>query len=159
MNQGYRTAAEVLATIARKQSEQPAPVDEERRRLYRQAAAVLVSLKEPESVQPVGGQGAYGEGEHALEMDLIPATGRDFDGKVMLHPDARRQAIAELPTIESRQLALNANPQERTGSIQRQLERYLLNAEIPLDEQPPEQLDETLQIVTWLAEHFPIYRP
>src|SRR5215213_383882 len=150
MAQAYRTASDIRELLARVKSETVEPVAEERRQLYRQAAAVLVSLKEPKSLQPVGGGGREGEAEHALKADLIPATGRDFDGSVMLHPDIRREVILQLPTIESRQRALEANPSERTGSLQEQLERYLLNIEIPLDEQPPEQLDETLQIVTWL---------
>lgn len=159
MNQAYRTAADIRDLLARKRSDSAEPVAEDRKRLYRQAAAVLVSLREPESLQPVGGDGRDGEAEQTLMQDLIPATGRNFDGKVMLHPDARRAAIMELPTIKSRQLALDANPAERTGSLQLQLERYLLNVEIPLDEQPPEQLDETLQIVTWLEGALPNLPP
>lgn len=150
MAQAYRTASDIRALLAKARSQSVEPVTEERRQLYRQAAAVLVSIKEPKSLQPVGGGSREGEAEQALLADLIPATGRDFDGKVMLHPDVRRETILQLPTIESRQQALDANPGERTGSLQVQLERYLLNIEIPLDEQPPEQLDETLQIVTWL---------
>src|ERR1044072_8638302 len=141
MNQAYRTAADIRDLLAKKRSDPAEPIAEDRKRLYRQAAAVLVSLKAPESLQPVGGEGRHGEAEQTLTQDLIPATGRNFDGKVMLHPDARRAAIMELPTIKSRQRALDANPAERTGSLQLQLERYLLNVEIPLDEQPPEQLD------------------
>ncbi len=155
MAQSYRTASDVLELLARKRSELPQPIPDERQRLYSQAAAVLVSLKEPSLLQPVGGEGREGEGEQALKEDLIPATGRNFDGKVMLHPDARRKAIVELSTIEDRRRALDANPHERTGSLQQHLERYLLNEETPLDEQPPEQLDETLQIVTWLEGALP----
>jgi hypothetical protein len=159
MNQAYRTAADIRDLLAKKRSDPAEPIAEDRKRLYRQAAAVLVSLKAPESLQPVGGEGRHGEAEQTLTQDLIPATGRNFDGKVMLHPDARRAAIMELPTIKSRQRALDANPAERTGSLQLQLERYLLNVEIPLDEQPPEQLDETLQIVTWLEGALPNLPP
>lgn len=149
MTQAYRTASDIRELLAKVRSDSVEPVTEERRQLYRQAAAVLVSLKNPKLLQPVGGDGRDGEAEHALKADLIPATGRDFDGTVMLHPDIRRETILQLPTIESRQRALEANPGERTGSLQIQLERYLLNMEVPLDQQPPEQLDETLQIVTW----------
>ena len=158
MTQAYRTASEVLDLIKRK-SESPKPVDEERRRLYCQAASVLVSIKEPKQLQPVGGSSMPGEAEQALSDVLIPATGRGFEGTVMLHPDARRQAISELSTVEARAQALNANPSERTGSLQEQMERYLLQHEVPLDQQPPEQLDETLQIVTWLEGTLPNLPP
>lgn len=158
MTQAYRTASEVLNLIASK-SESVQPINEERRRLYCHAASVLVSLKEPELLQPVGGGGVPGEGEHALEELLIPATGRGFEGTVMLHPEARRQAISELGSVEARRQALDANPSERTGSLQQLLERYLLQDEVSLDEQPPEQLDETFQIVSWLEGTLPNLPP
>ena len=146
----YRTAAEILSLISDDKSEQRPLISDERQQLYRRAAAVLVSLKKPDWLQPVSGKGKKGEGAAALSEELIPATGKEFEGKVMLHPDARRRAIAELSTVEARQKALMANPDERAGTLQTLLERYLLNDPIPLNEQPPEQLDETLQIVTWL---------
>src|SRR5215213_4854785 len=150
MKQAYRTAADILSLIAEDQTDVGEPISDVRRQLYRQAAAVLVALKKPDLLQPVGGTGPEGEGKEALKDELIPATGRNFDGTVMLHPDSRSKAIAELNTIDKRQNALLANPNERTGTLQRQLESYLLDVSIPIDEQPPEQLDETLQIVTWL---------
>ncbi len=150
MEQAYRTAADILSLIAEDKADASESFTDERRQQYRHAAAVLVALKRPELLQPVDGNGPEGEGKEALKDELIPATGRSFDGSVMLHPDSRRKAIAELVTIDQRQDALSANPQERTGTLQRQLERYLLNVPVPIDEQPPEQLDETLQIVTWL---------
>jgi len=151
MEQSFRSAADVLALLDKRRAESRDPVAEERKRLYRQAAAVLVSLKEPGALQPTGGGGVPDEGRQALAAELIPATGRKFEGTVMLHPEARRAAIAELSTVDARQRALDANPQERQGSLQLQLERYLFNSALPLEEQPPEQLDETLQIVTWLG--------
>jgi hypothetical protein len=158
MQQAYRTASQILDLIARK-TESAKPIDEERRRLYCQAASVLVSLKEPELLQPVGGGGVPGEGEQVLKDVLIPATGRGFEGTVMLHPDARRQAISELSTVEARRQALEANPSERTSSLQQLLERYLLQLETPLDDQPPEQLNETFQIVSWLEGTLPNLPP
>lgn len=150
MKQAFRSAAEVLALLDKRRTESPDPVGEERKRLYRQAAAVLVSIKEPGTLQPVGGGGLPEEGRRALAAELIPATGRKFEGQVMLRPEARRAAISELSTVQARQRALEANLQERTGTLQDQLERYLLESALPLEEQPPKQLDETLQIVTWL---------
>ena len=150
MEQAYRTAADILSLIADDQTDVGEPISDERRQLYRQAAAVLVSLRRPDLLQPVGGGGHEGEGKEALKDELIAATGRNFVGTVMLHPDWRSKAIAELNTIDKVQNALMANPNERTGTLQLQLERYLLNVPIPIDEQSPEQLDETLQIVTWL---------
>ena len=150
MEQAYRTAEDILSLIEDDQLDVAEPISDERLQLYRQAAAVLVSLKFPATLEPVGGGGKEGEGREALRDELIPATGKDFDGEIMLHPDSRRKAISELSSIDARQKALNANPNERTGSLQRQLERYLLKIPVPLDEQPPEQLDETLQIVAWL---------
>lgn len=149
MTQSFRTAADILALLDRRAQAKSA-IDESKKRLYRQAAAVLVSLKRPEALQPVGGGGSPDEGRNALADELIPATGRKFEGTLMLHPDSRRAAIKELSTGDARLQALAANPEERTGSLQRQLERYLLQAATPLDEQPAEQLDETFQIVTWL---------
>lgn len=150
MAQAYRSAADVLALLDTRTSESSTAVSEDRKRLYRQAAAVLVSFTDPASLQPIGGDGKPGEALDALKSVVIPATGRSFEGQVMLDPEARRVAIAELPTIKDRLNALSANPNERRGSLQRQLERYLLNQAVRLEEQPPEQLDETLQIVTWL---------
>lgn len=155
MEQAYRTASDIIKLIEDQSREPVESIDEELRRRYYHAAAVLVSLKQPELLQPVGKGGVAGEGEKALREDLIPATGRGFDGKVMLNPEARRKAMAELNTVEARERALSANPHERNGSLQRQLERYLVHREIPLAEQPPEQLDETLQIVTWLQGILP----
>jgi hypothetical protein len=149
MAQSFRSAADVLELLEKRAGSKGA-IDENKKQLYRQAAAVLVSLKEPDALQPVGGNGVPKEGREALSDELIPATGRKFEGMLMLHPDSRRAAIAQLPTVDARQKALAANPKERGGSLQRQLERYLLHSATPLEEQPPEQLDETFQIVTWL---------
>lgn len=151
MEQSLQSAADILAFLDSKRAKsQDSPVGENRKRLYRQAAAVLVSLNEPCALQPVGGGGVPGEGRRVLAAELIPATGRKFEGTLMLHPEARRAAIAELSTLEARQQALDANPQERRGTLQRQLERYLFNSALSIEEQLPEELDETLQIVTWL---------
>src|SRR5215831_10527404 len=149
--ESYRTAAQVLALLANRRKRTAPILQEDRKQLYRQAAAVLASLDDPASLQPVGGGGSPDEAKRALENDLIPATGRKFQGRWMLHPNVRREAIIQLPTAEARQRALDANPGERTGPLQKRLEQYLLDEALPLESQPPSQLNETLQVVTWLV--------
>jgi len=143
-----RSAAEILALLDQRKAE--AAGSEELKRGYRRAAAVLVSLTQPDDLQPVGGRGAPGEGVRLLRSELIPATGRKFGGRLMLHPNARKSAIRELPTDDLRQDALNANPRERDGTIQRQLESYLFGNALPIEQQSDAELETTLQVATWL---------
>src|SRR4029078_6143524 len=100
--QAYRTAADILSLIADDKADDSESITDQRRQQYRHAAAVLVALKRPELLQPVGGNGPEGEGKEALKDELIPATGRSFDGSVMLRPDSRRKGIGELATIDQR---------------------------------------------------------
>ena len=59
-------------------------------RAYREAAAVLVAVKDVARLRPCGPAPA-GAAAELLGSDLIPATGAIFGGEVMLTPD--RQLI------------------------------------------------------------------
>lgn len=144
-----RSAAEILALLKRPQIE-PVEDFEELKDRYRKAASVLVALADPDNFQPVDGHGKPGEGRRLLNAELVKATARKFEGYLMLKPDARRVGIASLRTNEQRQQALDANPHERIGEIQQQLENYLFAKDLALSEQSREQLQATLQVSTWL---------
>jgi hypothetical protein len=144
------SAADVLAFLDRRRvADSTAPDTEGLRGLYRQAAAVLAALREPEKIHPVGGPGKTNEGLQLLGSELIPATGRRFEGRVMLRPESRRKAIAEMPSPEQRKKALEANPEERRGPLQQELESYLLGKPTPLDGKEPADLENTLQVALW----------
>jgi hypothetical protein len=144
-----RSAADIVALLKKPQIE-PVENSEDLRDRYRQAASVLVALADPDNFQPVGGKGKPGEGRRLLNAELVKATARKFEGYLMLKPDARRVGMASLRTNEQRQQALDANPQERIGEIQRQLENYLFAKDLNLSQQSRDQLQATLQVSTWL---------
>jgi hypothetical protein len=149
-NASPRSAAEVLALLRKSRPKPLSNDDNIKRRAYRNAAAVLAALSNPNELRPAGMPGLPGEGERLLATELVAATGRRLDGRVMLRPEARRAAFAELRSIKSRREALEANPKERTGELQADFERYLLGNPLPVEDQSPKQLERTLQIALWL---------
>jgi hypothetical protein len=143
------TASAILAQI----TELNAPVDpqsESRRDGYRQAAAVLASVGDPGALRP------FDLGQHVehpqtlLDADLVPASGSVLEGAVVLRHDVRRGALRELGSRERMLHALEANPGERKGAVQEQLERYLRGTATPIEEQSLEELQASLQALTWL---------
>ena len=118
---------------------------------YEDAAAVLAAIDDPDKLRPFGSADP-GAARRVLGDRLIPATGRKFAGRVMLDPRRRYAAIARLAKAGSIELALRANPSEREGVIQQQLEAYLLGDAPALEEQSLEELDATRQVAVWLRD-------
>jgi hypothetical protein len=118
---------------------------------YRDAAAVLVAVEHPERLEPLGAEAAPGSATAVLGNELIPATGRKLGGKVMLAPDVRVETIRELLLSGRLEEALAANPDERDGPLQADLERYLRHQAPPLERQSLEELDATRQVALWLG--------
>jgi hypothetical protein len=118
-------------------------------RAYQQAAAVLVAIRNPEHLRPLGTAPA-GAATELLGSDLVPATGRKFNGQVMLGPDVRAETIRNLVAVGRIEEALEANPAERDGPLQTQFERYLRQEAPPLAEQTLEELEATWQVSAWL---------
>jgi hypothetical protein len=150
-SQKAMSVADVLRILDRHENDQSSIKDSDGlRRLYRQAAAVLVALKNPENLRPVGRPGKKDEGLELLRNELIPANSRRFEGRVMLRPEERRQALSELSTLELRKRALDANPEERTGALQQELEFYLIGQSKRNSQDSLTAFENTLQVATWL---------
>jgi hypothetical protein len=117
---------------------------------YRDAAAVLVAIRNLKALSPLGSAPA-GRAADLLGPDLIPATGAAFHGEVMLSPEVRAQTIRVLVATRRLDAALAANPSERDGPLQTHFERYLRRDAPLLEEQSLAELDATLQVSVWLA--------
>lgn len=150
-SRAYLSVGQVLSYLDRKKTSNPSR-DEERRRQFRLAAAVLAGIRHPENLQPLTADGKPGEGLELLKGELVRATGRKFEGQVMLDLDTRRKALRELGKREAMLDALQANPTERTGPVQEQFERYLRNQAEPIVEQHAEDLSSTLQVLLWVTD-------
>lgn len=147
---GTLTASAILAQIQRLNAPSDAAA-ELRRESYRQAAAVLAAVEHPSALRPVD---ASQEVENPLALfgaDLVPASGSALDGHVALRHDVRRSALRELGSRERMLGALEANPSERTGgTVQVQFEEYIRGASKPIEQQSLEELQASLQALTWL---------
>lgn len=117
---------------------------------YREAAAVLVAVKDPDRLRPLGSAPA-GAAAELLGRDLIPATGTAFNGQVMLAPEVRAETIRDLSVSGRVEAALAANPGERDSPLQTHFERYLHGDAPPLADQSLSELDATLQVAVWLS--------
>lgn len=117
---------------------------------YREAAAVLVAVKDPDRLRPLGSAPA-GAAAEFLGRDLIPATGTAFNGQVMLAPEVRAETIRSLSDSGRIEAALAANPAERDSQLQTHFERYLKGDAPPLADQSLSELDATLQVAVWLS--------
>jgi hypothetical protein len=147
------SADQVLALMDRGDEESTAhKASPQLLRGYREAAAVLAAIAEPHRLRPVGQPWNPGEATDILCDDLILSTASKFPGWVMLAPDVRRMTLKDLVASGRIEQALAANPQERTGPLQKQLEHYLHRDPTPLEQQSLEQLDETHQVVLWLGD-------
>lgn len=151
---GSLSAADILAYLG--QDNRPATPESadrppEQVQAYREAAAVLVAVARPDELQPVGAYRDPGGVTNVLGTELVPATGRKFDGRVMLAPDVRMATIKDLAATGRIDDALAANPQERAGPLQLHLERYLRQVAPPLEKQSLDELDATRQVAVWLG--------
>ena len=145
------SAGEVLAYLARESESGTIGRPPEQIQACREAAAVLVAVGDPDNLQPLGGESAAGVAAALLGPELVPATGRKFDGQVMLTPDVRAETIRELVSTGRLEEALAANPDERDSPLQAHFERYLRHEAPPLEHQSPEELDATRQVSVWLG--------
>jgi hypothetical protein len=116
---------------------------------YQEAAAVLATIDDPMLLRSTSHE--TGDAEKVLAPDLVVApTRRALGISKMLRYDVRREALSRLGSREAILRALEANPQERTGKIQRRFEECVRGEVKPLAEQPLEDLEATLQAVLWL---------
>ena len=110
---------------------------------------MLESIADLDRLRPVG-LPPDGRAAELLAPDLIRTTGSAFHGTVMLRPEIRAETIRDLVADGRVGRALGVNPGERSGLLQKQLERYLTGAPGPLARALPE-LEATLQVAVWLA--------
>ena len=137
------SAEDVLAYL---DSKAPPPRPPRQVRAYREAAAVLVAVKDLEHLRPLG-TGLVGNAAEVLEPDLMPATGQKFNGKVMLRPEIRAETISGLVAADRIEDALAANPNERNSALQTHLERYLRHEAPPLTAQSLQFLIELIEAI------------
>jgi hypothetical protein len=143
---GGLTAAGVLSYLDRRT---PPARHTDHVRAYREAAAVLESIADLERLQPARPAPA-GRAAELLAPDLVRTTGSAFHGTHMLRPQTRAETITDLVAHGRVGKALDANPRERSGLLQDQLERYLAGPPGQLAQTLPE-LEATLQVAVWLA--------
>jgi hypothetical protein len=150
------SADEVMERVDRNRreaaAEAPPPAEVQ---AYREATAVLAAVADPENLRPLGEPKSTVNLTRALGAELIPATGRRLQGAVMLAPEVRQATIQDLAATGRIEAALAANPNERGGRLQEQLERYMLGTASPLATQDLPQLEETLQVAVWLGDSIP----
>jgi hypothetical protein len=122
---------------------------------FRLAAAVLVSIRRPLLLRPVGRTRTQVPAPDALGEDLTPIKARALDGGWMLSAEARRRALTGL-TPDAAARALRVNPDERQGWLQHVYEGLLLGAEAEIDGLERGQLEQLLQVLLWLVDVRPI---
>ena len=115
----------------------------QQREAYRHAAAVLAGIDNISSLKPVGGNSSSDTAAELLRDDLVPVRAKRLGGKLMLSADVRRPALAELVAESAILLALAANPNERTGTIQTQFESYLTGNPKPIEQQTLSELEDS----------------
>ena len=145
-------AEEVLAFLTSQGEPSPAESQPAQVQAYREAAAVLAAVEDPESLRPLGGPPTTGGAVELLGDEFVPATGHKFEGRVMLTPGVRAETIRELVSTGRLEEALAANPGQRNGSLQAHFERYLRRQAPPLDQQSLGELEATRQISLWLGD-------
>ncbi|HYO44282.1 MAG TPA: ATP-binding protein [Candidatus Limnocylindrales bacterium] len=148
------SSLDTKALLAYLAQPRPAPAAQANVDAWREAAAVLAAIARPETFQPLGG-GPPGDLTAVLGRDLLPATGRKLRGRVMLTPEARYASLRDLAARGAIAGALEANPTEREGPVQAQLERYLLGGAPALEAQTLDELEATLQVAVWVRDAVP----
>ena len=133
--------------------EEPLPgAIDERRRAYRQAAAVLHRFS-AETLQPRGGRLEGESPRLILFSDVDRVTGEA--GEVLFHlkPDVRRNALGELLTRAAMLETLEANPQRLKTRLQETWEEYLRSGTLPdLATLRYADLTNVCQIVGWMED-------
>ncbi len=115
---------------------------------YHKAAAVLSSF-ELSLIEPIYPVTEF-EGIERLMADST--TTSDAEGKQCwtLSPEVRRQVLKEMGTRTELLKALEANPDRIKDPMQKMLEAYLVEEAPTVSSQTIEQLNCSLQIVSWL---------
>lgn len=130
-------------------------VSESTRRAFRQAAAVFVSLRQPQELKPFGEAARGISAEQALATDLVPSQARVFHGEYVLGTDARRAALLQLDVRQIEQ-ALASNAMERSGPGQAMYERFLRGEDVDAEALDVDELEMAVQLLTWLRGVRPI---
>jgi hypothetical protein len=117
---------------------------------YRRAAAVLAAIENPESLRPESGTWSPGEGARLLKRELVSVVSKKLEGTVTLNHESRRKTLGELKSRSAMLKALQANPLERGGAIQKRLEYFLNQDTVKIEEIPDSELQESLQVLLWL---------
>jgi hypothetical protein len=125
-------------------------------RAFRQAAAVLTSIRDPGSLRPAVPLATTARADSVLGTELEGTEARAFGGERVLTTAARREALAELDSPEKIAQALDANPSERSGPMQALYERVLLGERVDPSAMSAEQLQQLQQILVWLREVRPV---
>lgn len=144
------SAEQVLRSLDERRARRKDAEPDQQTQAYRRAASVLAAVRDPDRLRPVGPGAASGSAGSLLQQDWIVASGRKFDGHLMLDPGVRRAALKQLGSRSAILEALEANPGERSGLLQIQFERYLRGEASPLEAQTYDELECTHQVVLWL---------
>jgi hypothetical protein len=154
MAQAKLTAADLEEYLAPLDLKVSTNLNHTARQSYRAAAAVLAAITDPGSLKPFAGDGSVNQSAdpaQVLGADLVPNPAKkSLGGSLMLSFDIRREALRKLGTRERMLQALDANPQERVGSVQQKLEQYIRGEALPLEQQRGDELEESLQAILWL---------
>jgi hypothetical protein len=151
--QQYRSAADVIAHLnGLRQAEGRQGESSARREAYLNAAAVLGSISDLDSIQPIGIEPRRGEAAELLRDHLVVATPRSLPGQLMLAPEARRRALHQMGSRDAMLEALSQNTEQQVGDLQLQLGQLVRGESKSIDEQSPEEIDNTLQILLWMDD-------
>ena len=121
---------------------------------YREAAAVLHCF-DPGRLRPVNPNFMVDSPRALLFSDTVPAIGGREEGLHALKPEIRQEALRRLGSRESLRAALDANPDRPKTDVQRMLEAWLAGKAPLLETQSYEELNQTVQVVSWLGEVIP----
>ena len=147
------SASDILGALRQSTASTP-DVDPKVRRDYLRAAAVLTAIRNIDELNADAPSSPL-DAKQVLGGMLMPASGSGFDGKVMLTPEARREALATFRDPAEIRNALDANPAERRSDLQKHFETYLLGKPKPLDAQDLNELRQTLQVSLWASGLLP----
>jgi hypothetical protein len=144
-------AQEILEQIKRLQADVPtSSVSRKARQSYLEAAAVLATIDHPEKLEPVDPRQRSPEALRAILPELVPvASGAESAPRVLKH-DLRRKMLKSLGSRAQILKALRRNSTEQTGLVQSQFESYVAGTTQPSDSQSREELQASLQALTWL---------
>ena len=116
---------------------------------YREAAAVLHCF-DPGRLRPADERLAVRSPRALLFGDTVPVAGGRDSGLYTLKLDVRLAALRRLGGSERMRQAIEANPGRPMTGVQVMLEAWLAGTAPALERQSNEELNQTLQVVTWL---------